>query len=254
MADSDMITGEHLGNSISRILSTMKKLTVTTGEDLETITGDPTLSTSEATKALKVMTTTPLPDQLAVEELDKRVQSLPQELQDDIKETLIMSGLPDGLIVLDRTYKPPLGLQIDRASRERFAMEYYKSGAYHDAVTMAKPAPIPCLVWGLAEPMKEACDVVIRWLGTLEKSHIELLQTLQIDVTQAPRTTMLCNDGWRHVIFVLAIEAFGARLKFNIAIGNAFLKQSVSALKGVARNDVGIMEEVLVHDESESAL
>lgn len=60
----------------------------------------------------------------AATELNARVHSLPQELLDWIKEILIASDLP---ATIDKTWEPPIGLQLDHETRDKFAKEYFES-------------------------------------------------------------------------------------------------------------------------------
>lgn len=86
----------------------------------------------------------------ALEALDKDIEAIAQELQDQIFDTALLASLPPlrkprpkmnppekmeevivttnddpaGRICIDREYKPPLFLQINRKLREKFARFY----------------------------------------------------------------------------------------------------------------------------------
>lgn len=73
--------------------------------------------------------------------LDNRVQALPQELQDSILDLTI--GIHDSFctMAIDGKYKSPLGLQISRATRAKFANHYYGGGyIFHTGVFQTRVA------------------------------------------------------------------------------------------------------------------
>ncbi|CZT20262.1 uncharacterized protein RCC_06120 [Ramularia collo-cygni] len=60
----------------------------------------------------------------ASDELDNRIQSLCQEIQDMILETFLEAQIPCA-VVLTNGYKSPVGLQLNRKIRGKFAKKYY---------------------------------------------------------------------------------------------------------------------------------
>ncbi|CZT16247.1 uncharacterized protein RCC_02089 [Ramularia collo-cygni] len=109
------------------------------------------------------------------EELNDRIQNLPQELQDWIKELVIDDGMPSSYVNIDDSYKPPLGLQIDHKSREKFAKEFYRLLSHR--VVEYDPE-----VYSPAESLDHAYEKMRRWLWTLSTLHIQHIATLRFDV------------------------------------------------------------------------
>lgn len=142
------------------------------------------VATGDANNSAALITST-------AEELIKRIQSLPQELQDEIKEMLIGHELPTGLIVVDRNHKLPLGLQLDHRSRERFAKKFYKAGAvYHIRDVSAGDEDLQ-QARVLDLPFDWAYERMADWLRSLHRPHCELLGVLRFDAVSFQETPMV---------------------------------------------------------------
>lgn len=107
------------------------------------------------------------------DELDERIQGLPQELQDWIMDLVVADGLPSGFVEIDESYKPPLGLQINHKSRERFAREYYSAGVVHRAHIIAAAHYTSSTLL--------AYKFVGIWLKALSPPHRDLLKMIRFD-------------------------------------------------------------------------
>lgn len=117
----------------------------------------------------------------AADELESRIQNLPQELQDEIREHLVAFDL--GPISISETWKPPLGLQIDHKSREKFAVEYFGVGATMRDLKYKSPhTSVPILKFLCSDPIHEACNRTARWFRMLGKPHQQLVQGVQFDI------------------------------------------------------------------------
>lgn len=114
---------------------------------------------------------------MATAELDDRIQKLPQELQDWIKDLVIADGMPSDFVDVKEDYKPPLGLQIDHKSREKFAKEYYRLVA-HRVVKIPYGEERDTLFGSL----DCAYGIMKLWLRKLSSSHLQLLETVQFDL------------------------------------------------------------------------
>lgn len=60
-------------------------------------------------------------------EVQRRIRSLPQELQDLIFDFTLGSFEPDETVVIDEDYQPPKALSINHATRQKLAAQYYSN-------------------------------------------------------------------------------------------------------------------------------
>ncbi|KAK4613528.1 hypothetical protein CLAFUW4_09319 [Fulvia fulva] len=72
--------------------------------------------------------------------LEDRIQALPQELQDEILEQTIAIE-PDTAIILSPSYRPPLGLHLNRKIRHKFASTYYSTTAFRAQISHISQLP-----------------------------------------------------------------------------------------------------------------
>lgn len=120
------------------------------------------------------------------EKLNEKIQALPQELQDAMLGFTISVDLPDNEpIRITKKYQPPLGLQLDRKTRDRFANQYY-SGAVFQVADQSFNDMFP---WrgkyhetSILKLYRWAFFTFIRWYETLEVSHQPLLQTVRLEL------------------------------------------------------------------------
>ncbi|SMR58391.1 unnamed protein product [Zymoseptoria tritici ST99CH_1A5] len=98
------------------------------------------------------------------DDLTKRIQTLPQELQDSVLEEVLHASMevPDSIngkvIAIDANYKPPLALQINRKQREILAKEYYNN-----------------TIFLVEYPGLRRCA---KWLSTLTSAHLQSIKTI----------------------------------------------------------------------------
>lgn len=107
------------------------------------------------------------------EKLSRRIQALPQELQDAILDFTISMDIPgNDAIHITKKYKPPLGLQLVRKIRDRFAKQYY-SGAIFQVADQSFKSRWRGMEYGpriLDDPLW-AFNTFIRWYDALAVSH-----------------------------------------------------------------------------------
>lgn len=89
--------------------------------------------------------------------LDQRIQKLPQELRDMIKDFTFTPSFNTRRI--DKHYTPPSLLQVDRASRLQFGQSYYGG----DSIFNFEDRKILC-----------------RYVKHLDDSHQELIKTFRL--------------------------------------------------------------------------
>lgn len=71
-----------------------------------------------------------------VNELDSRIQALPQELQDTI--LCFTSGFQiSANVAIEKSYQPPVALQLNRKLRAKFNKEYYGGASFTVALLTA---------------------------------------------------------------------------------------------------------------------
>ena len=98
-------------------------------------------------------------------ELDTRIKSLPQELQDEMFQHYL-DGVREGplTIIVDRAYKPPLQLQISRESRARGSKLYYQ-----------RPR-----IFQVFYEDRLAFGMVTEWLAALSTSDLETIDDIDL--------------------------------------------------------------------------
>lgn len=164
-------------------------------------------------------------------ELDERIQRLPQELQDWIMDLVIADGLPSGFVEINETYKPPLGLQIDHKSREKFAKKFYKIGvAYQVRRDTSSYAPFT------EYSFDHAYKFTGGWLKTLSSSHLGLIPTIRFLAINEQVRTM--NAIRRH-----ATETLREEIEFASLV--------MSSADGIRRGLVEIQANVRLQDEGD---
>lgn len=127
---------------------------------------------------------------------DKRIQDLPQELQDKILESTLASQIPTSITInricdfssefkrtscqllnpFTKSYTPPIALQINRKLRAEFAREYYSSTVFEclteDTYGITRMNWKPYLGPGTYQ--------FTRWLASLPSTHLNYIGTLQL--------------------------------------------------------------------------
>ena len=133
-----------------------------------------------------------------LEELDMRIKALPQEMKDAIFEHYI-KRLSEGptTVIIDRTYKPPVHLQIDKKSRVHESKLYYQ----HPRVF-------------LFYNQGSTFGLVKEWLHTLSASDRAALGNVELygaDMTEQAAFRWMRNQGQE---VRGAVRAGVLRLKF----------------------------------------
>lgn len=93
-------------------------------------------------------------------ELASQLQRLPAEIFNHIYALTIAV---DNDVLIDRTYKPPIGLQLSRNIREAFACDYYANTTFH-------------------LDFSRSSTTLKHWLAVLPVDHVKHMRTLRIDV------------------------------------------------------------------------
>lgn len=128
------------------------------------------------------------------DELAMRLQGMPAEIFNYIFDLTIAVG--DDVLV-DRTYKPPIGLQLSHETREAFALAFYSKTSFHsDCGT---------------DP-----STLENWLAALPSKHINLLRTVRMDIFNN-------TDASPDLNFLLKIMGLEWHL---LSIGNLVLSRS----------------------------
>ena len=119
----------------------------------------------------------------AGENLAACLQKLPQELYDKIYEQVFTADSKER--VIDKGYKPPAQLQVDRASREKFADSYYGAGA-----TFSFPTGLD-VAWAEGLPTRHF-DKIARLESWLQKPTRTLMgDVVTIDLKKAQNLDFL---------------------------------------------------------------
>ena len=100
--------------------------------------------------------------------LDELVQTLPQELQDEILEHTLTVA-PE-VVDITRKYRPPLRLAISRATRKKFAKSYYEQTSFQ--LRPADPR------WGPAG--RKIIQDFILWIRSLSVEHAALIKRARL--------------------------------------------------------------------------
>lgn len=120
-----------------------------------------------------------------LESLDKKIQALPQELQDLILDFKIAVNPNDeGVILVTEDYKPPVGLQLNRKIRASFAAKYY-SGAIFQLAYLPFGSASDKMFWN---PYVNGCqcrpwafESLSHFYNTLDSSHSTLIRNIRLE-------------------------------------------------------------------------
>ncbi|KAK4618206.1 hypothetical protein CLAFUW4_12074 [Fulvia fulva] len=108
-----------------------------------------------------------------MDELRGRIQGLPQELYDMIRDfTLTLDTSENGNITINRDYKPPVQLQIDSATRNKIAQEYYANTTF----TFFK--------------LHDGEALCIKWLDSLSPEARTSLREVRLEAPQPKRLSV----------------------------------------------------------------
>ncbi|KAK4494924.1 hypothetical protein PRZ48_014280 [Zasmidium cellare] len=131
-------------------------------------------------------------------ELEHRIQNLPQELQDGIFEYYLI--IPAETVVINKTYKPPAHLQINRAMREKLAKEYYG----HITFTLE----------GDRSTVETTCS---KWLSSLPSQHLDIVARVRIESFHGKKEEWrrMTNNWLAHGFFLMRLEAKGVYLRWD---------------------------------------
>jgi hypothetical protein len=109
--------------------------------------------------------------------LDARIQALAQELQDEIFSFAFLQ-IPISVFI-DKDYKPPMALQLNRKLRARFAKAYYANVMF-----MCK-----------GHKYERYKHYMAAWASQLEKQHRDAIQKIHYTIVGAAATPLRCVHG-----------------------------------------------------------
>ena len=125
------------------------------------------------------------------DELAERLQSLPQELFDQIYDE-VFTAAAGTEVHIDGRYQPPVQLRVTHASREQFAKSYYGTITFRFCVDIGpnpfrrdpsrKQRPgsrLQCLIW---------------WLQSLPDMHLSLLRDIRFMLISFPWHSSMPDD------------------------------------------------------------
>lgn len=118
----------------------------------------------------------------AFAELKQRLEDLPPELYDRIFD--LTFAAKSGPHLISQHYKPPVQLQVSRATRQRFAEAYYQEGT-----VFIMPVSGPRI-----GELDGATHVCINWLQSLARYHPLRTQHLEYKIL-FPRSVNLATAG-----------------------------------------------------------
>ncbi|KAK4494925.1 hypothetical protein PRZ48_014281 [Zasmidium cellare] len=119
------------------------------------------------------------------EDLDRRIQALPQELQDEILDHVLFIE-PGEVTINTASYKPPWQLRINRATRKKVAAHYYMTFTFKIRDKELGP-------WSLA----------VLWLRSLTGDHQGMVSDIRGDYRS--------GAGLHRLDFVPSFEALVKR-------------------------------------------
>ncbi|GIZ41763.1 hypothetical protein CKM354_000505800 [Cercospora kikuchii] len=91
--------------------------------------------------------------------LSERIQDLPQELQDEIFNLTV--AIEPAEVAINKSYKPPWQLRIDRASRKKMTQQYYST-----TIFVAEDVCVP--------------RILQSWLNSLPTHHSHLISEIRL--------------------------------------------------------------------------
>lgn len=112
--------------------------------------------------------------------LKKRIGDLPQEMKDAIFEHVVsFNRTEDKIVRITKKYKPPLGLQVNWSSRDKFAKAYYS-----DSIFLMGFAKHDIQAWGRGgceNNETAAHNICKNWLQSLITSERDLITTIRLE-------------------------------------------------------------------------
>ncbi|USW56687.1 hypothetical protein Slin15195_G100060 [Septoria linicola] len=93
-------------------------------------------------------------------ELEARIQALVPELQDQILDWTLLTGVSESLTRINRKYRPPMQMQLDRRTRILAAKFYYRNCCFR----------CPVGDW----------FTMYKWLGKINEEHVGLINHIDI--------------------------------------------------------------------------
>ncbi|KAF2164758.1 hypothetical protein M409DRAFT_24663 [Zasmidium cellare ATCC 36951] len=158
----------------------------------------------------------------ADEELDRRIQALPQEVQDEILDHVLF--IKPGEVTINTTsYTPPWQLHFNRATREKIAEHYYATSVFK-----ISDADYGCF------------SVTSRWLKSLTAKHQAKVADIRGDYRSGSLTF-----GALPAIEALYSEATERKYAFRKALStSADLREqnSISLGRGVFKTNYFVFE------------
>lgn len=134
--------------------------------------------------------------------LAELVQSLPQELFDRVAEHTFATPDPDGQkpksiekatvhVTIDKSYKPPFHLQINRTTRAAFAKKYYSKSIHCAQIKFASLLALRLsisLTIGtdnvlFIAPHPAYNNILYKWANSLTDTHCDAIRFVQLNPT-----------------------------------------------------------------------
>lgn len=113
--------------------------------------------------------------------LDKKIQNLPQELQDLVRELYQTSQLPDTTVIIENSYRPPVTLQLSSKISGKFAARFYGETVFEMAEAFGSKRSF-FEPYGLKRESQK--PVFHDWVTTLSKPHLAMLRTIHCTSTR----------------------------------------------------------------------
>lgn len=120
------------------------------------------------------------PNILTADELARGLQTLPSELYNIIYDLTFTTTPNNQPHRIDKTYKPPTTLQIDRASRSQAAQSFYTNITFNLPVKAGLNEPDDAILVNgrLVDPVNDT--LAHSWLLSLTPEHLRLLRKVRV--------------------------------------------------------------------------
>lgn len=135
-------------------------------------------------------------------ELQTRIQGLAQELRDMIFECIVLDDSPED-IKITKDYRPPVQMQLNKATRDTFAKKYYSRHTF-------------IITWTSNEPFNLSESFYIRWLKSLNIAHARLIKELLVvlhNVKLSPEMQATLRDRGESIEEAIALRQFRCQIE-----------------------------------------
>lgn len=138
----------------------------------------------------------------AAVELRDYIQGLAQELQDVIFEFVILDDLPED-IKITKDYRPPVQMQLNKATRDTFAKQYYSRHTF-------------IITWTSNDPFNLNESFYIRWLKSLNIAYARLIKELLVvlhNLKLSPEMQATLRDRGESIEEAIALRQFRCQIE-----------------------------------------